>query len=117
MKWPGYALIVIGVIHTIFGVAAFRATLHLLIAAGVWNTINGEPEREMAFWFLYFGFVLMILGALLVRLAREGPPVPRFVGWALLAITLVGVLVMPASGFRLVLIPVGGLLLKSPAAQ
>ena len=79
--------------------------------------MNGQPERMWAFWFLYFGFVLLLVGELLVWLAASGHAVPRFVGWALLARTLVGVVVMPASGFWLMLIPVAGLLFGRPARE
>ena len=32
--------------------------------SGLFNTVNGQPVREAAFWFLFSGFALMILGAL-----------------------------------------------------
>ncbi len=55
-RWIGRSIIIIGLLHTIFGLIAFRSTLALLLREGIINTVNGQPDREMAFWFIFFGF-------------------------------------------------------------
>lgn len=112
MTWPGTWLVATGVIHTIFGIAAFHATLVTIWREGLWNTVNGQPVREMAYWFLFFGFVLILFGLALRQMARAGVRVAQGLGWGLLAVTVAGAVVMPLSGVWLLLVPSVGLILQ-----
>ena len=107
--WIGKTLFAIGVIHSFFGFFFMRGTLALLWSEGLFNTVNGQPRREAVFWFLYTGFLLVIIGALIDRLERSGFRFPAFLGWSFLALTTVGVLVMPISGIWLLIPPVVGM--------
>ncbi len=59
----------------------------------------------MAFWFIFFGFLLIVFGALIDWCESKGIKLPLFLGWGLLTITIIGVMLMPVSGFWLVIIP------------
>ena len=109
-RWIGRSVIVIGLLHTVFGLIGFRDTLATLFGEGIINTVNGQPDREMAFWFIFFGFSTMILGALIDWCESKEIRLPRATGWGLLAISIVGVVFMPASGFWVVAIPSIGLI-------
>ena len=107
--WIGRAILGIGVIHTMFGLWFMRRTLAELLAEGLFNTVHGQPTREATFWFLFTGFALLVLGALVHWLETRGIAMPAFLGWSLLVLTAAGIFVMPASGFWLLLAPVAGL--------
>ncbi len=88
--WIGKTLIGIGVVHSVGGFMFFRPTLGVLLNEGLFNTITvgGDPAREAAFWFLFGGFMLMIIGGLVDRLEHLGEPLPIFLGWSFAALTL-----------------------------
>ena len=112
MAWIGKALFVIGVVHSLFGLVVLRSTLAVLWNEGLINTVNGQPDREFAFWFIAFGILTMILGAFVDSCEKRRIPFPRFFGWTLLAFTAVMVTIMPISGAWLVLIPAIGAILR-----
>lgn len=103
----GLLLIGIGVIHTAFGV--FQGSrMFSRLAQATFPTDAGRQlvtglARQYVFWFLFGGFMMLLLGHLLMWSEHRGRRVPSFVGWELIALSLVGVALMPASGFWLVL--------------
>ncbi len=119
--WIGKSVIAIGLIHSIFGLVVFRPTIATLLDERLLNTVDGQPDRERVFWFLFTGFAWLILGALIDWMERSGLRLPRFSAWVLLVMTGVGVVIMPKSGFWLFVIPTIGLfrrhqLLEKPEA-
>lgn len=107
--WIGKSVISIGLIHSIFGFVVFRQVVGVLAGEGLLNTVNGQPDRERAFWFLFTGFVWLILGALIDWLERRRDTLPAFLGWSFLVMTVAGVILMPISGFWLFCGPTVGL--------
>lgn len=103
--WIGKYIAGVGIVHSVLGLVAFRTTFTNLIGDGLVNTVNGQPEREFAFWFVVTGFVLVLLGAVIDRYERGGHSLPGFLGWALGTLALAGVLIMPISGWWLFFIP------------
>ena len=53
------------------------------------------------FWFQFFGFALILLGACWDWIEQRGEVLPAWMGGGLLAICVGGGLCMPASGFWL----------------
>jgi len=104
-RWVGRSIVAIGLLHTVFGLVGFRNILAMLLREGIFNTVNGQPDREMAFWFIFFGFLLIVFGALIDWCESKGIKLPLFLGWGLLTITIIGVMLMPVSGFWLVIVP------------
>ena len=111
--WIGKAIIIIGIIHNVFGFVVFRSTLFELFSAGLFNTVNGQPVREIAFWFIFAGFFAILFGLLVDWVERKGLELPKFLGWSLLALTLMTVTIMPVSGGWLMFIPAFGAIAKS----
>jgi Family of unknown function (DUF6463) len=110
--WIGKSIIAIGLIHVCYGVAVFQRILGILFEEGLINSVNGQPNRELAFWFIAFGVVLVLLGAL-ADYCEQGASLPQFFGWALLVFTALVLLIMPASGGWLLLIPSIGAIVRS----
>lgn len=108
----GWSLVIIGIIHNLFGiVVGWRVLLDAADAGliGVWDT---QPAHGRIFWFLVTGFALIAIGLLATRLERSGVAIP----WSFIVLfgllTLTGVVLMPASGFWLLLFPVAVCLLR-----
>ena len=101
-RWVRRWLMGVGVVHTVFGLVVFARPLREIGRDGVWNAVDGRPERELAFWFTLAGPLFLLVGALTDSVeAREGGAVPRFLGPSLLALGISGVILMPVSGFWL----------------
>lgn len=76
-----------------------------------------NADSLLLFWALPGSFTvpLILLGLLLVRMARTGQEVPRYVPWTLAAWVLVGGWILVPSGFPLGLVPATLLLLAHRA--
>jgi hypothetical protein len=109
-------VLAIGVLHTLVGLAIFRSTLADLAAEGFVNSLRGHPVRELAFWFLFFGLVVLLLGALVDWCEQRDVPLPAFLGLGRLVLAVVCVTFIPVSGGWLLLVPAVGALLQSRAA-
>ena len=86
--WVGKSLIVIGVVHTAFGVIALGDLIAPAIREGVFNSITaaGPPERNMTFRFFIVDFMTLLLGGLIDWVERKGVGIPRFMPWGFLAL-------------------------------
>ena len=104
-RYTGHSLIAIGILHTVIGVLAFGAPLAHIARDGFFNAVDPHPDRQAAFWFLLTGALLVILGQSTCWTQSRTGTVPRSLGWGLLGISLLGVILMPASGFWLLLMP------------
>lgn len=84
----------------------FLPVLADIAAACLWSAVDMDPTRNLAFWFLLSGFLMMLLGYVTDWMeARTPGSLPPALGWALLALLVTGGVTMPVSGFWL-LIPV-----------
>lgn len=116
-KWIGKVIILIGVIHLIFGFITFRAAWAEMLQQGFFNTVAGHLGHNIAFWFIAFAFLTLILGGLIDWCEGNKQPLPRFLGWSLLALSFSGVVMMPISGWWLLLIPAIGSIRQSGKAK
>lgn len=111
-KRIGIILMAIAVLHEVVGIFFYGSTLVEIINAGFFNTINPPYwQRDAAFWFLMFGVMLFLYGWAVDWSLRELNYVPTFLSWGLLLICIIGVMMMPASGFWLA-IPVAIIMLQ-----
>lgn len=94
----------IAVVHCAVGVGLAKAPLLEIAAQGFVGAVEADLERIAVFWFMFFGFLLLLLGQALrawERVAR----LPAGVGYGLGALCLAGAIMIPASGFWLGLVP------------
>lgn len=112
--WIGKSILIIGVIHSIFGFVVFRSTLAEIIHEGLINTIQEQPLRNYAFWFIFFGFLVITFGLFVDWCERKTGELPKFFGWSLLALTLIIVTIMPMSGGWSLFVPAIGAILRRP---
>ena len=114
--WIGKSIILIGIVHSIFGFVVFRDEIAAVFWNGVFDTIN-DADRAVAFWFLFFGFTAIIAGSLADWCERRFGKLPGFFGVSLLLLASVFVILMPASGAWLLFIPAIATILRAIAAD
>ncbi len=110
--WIGKSLIIIGIIHSVFGCVVYNGVIGELTNEMLFNTINRQSERLAAFWFFFTGFTLIIIGGLINWAERKQLELPLFLKWSFLSLTLMGCFIMPASGLWLMFVPALGLVLR-----
>lgn len=101
----GTLVVAIGVLHTAVGVLLGAAPLQAIVRGGYISAVDGHFDRMAIFWFLMFGFVLMLVGDAFRAIEHAVGVVPPRLGWMLGAVSLAGAAAMPVSGFWLALIP------------
>jgi hypothetical protein len=101
-------------IHTVFALVMFSDDYRSLYDNGIINSIT-SVQGHAAVWFFLFGQMLFIVG-LLVRhyeLAAD-KKIPLSISLNLLLLTIIGVVLMPESGFWLIFPVVISTLLSKP---
>ena len=112
--WRGYWLIAVAFIHTVFALVMFANDYKSLYDNGIINSIT-SVQVHAAVWFFLFGQVLFIVGLLVHHYERAlGNQFPLSISINLLLLTLIGVVLMPDSGFWLVFPVVFSMLLSKP---
>lgn len=104
--WIGRWLLGVAVLHTLFGLAIGTRAMSDIARRGVFNSVGEDPMVGVIVWFLLFGAIMALLGmavTMLERAAHFRGARGLGVGTALLA--LVGVILMPVSGFWLAFPP------------
>lgn len=117
LRRSGYVLMAIAVLHEVVGLFFYGSTLVEIFQAGFFNTINPPYwQRDAAFWFLQFGVLLFLMGWVAQWALRTVGYIPAFVSGGVLLVSVIGVLMMPASGFWLA-IPVALVMLRGATAN
>lgn len=114
-KWIGKWVMFVALGHTAVAIAFFGSAYRELLGRGLYNTVN-SATAGLAVWFALFGAVLFIVGMLVSALESRQVAVPKTVGVALLLLTVLGVVLMPVSGFWLMLPAIAAILLKKTPA-
>ena len=105
-RWIGRWLVGVSVAHTLFALVVFNKQLMSIVQRGVLNTVHGDALTAIAVWFVLFGGALLICGLAVDALEqRSSYPLPKSIGWSLLALSVAGVCLMPVSGFWLAFPP------------
>ena len=103
-RWIGRWIVAVSVLHTIFGLVVFGEDLMQIAREGFWNSIGEDARAGAVAWFMLSGFLMTALGVAVDSLERAATPGSlRATGIVLLLTTLLGIVLMPASGFWLML--------------
>ena len=103
-KYSGIFLIVTGIIHSCAVGAMFSNVLWVMIKEGLLNSVGEDFTRGCAFWSFFFGIMLILLGYVMhYYVKKEQKPAPVFWGYWLLGLGVIGCIIMPVSGFWLVI--------------
>lgn len=99
-KLSGRLLILTGVIHNVVGLLMGYPYLLEMWQAGLWNSVDPHMSRMVIFWFLFSGFLLIMLGQMVTHYNH---PVPKEFSWSLLVLSVLGSFMMPVSGLWLLI--------------
>lgn len=115
IRWSGYALIALGVIHILVLGVDIPGELPRWLSGGMWTLEHWQPVRSQSadmvamnsvFWATLGSLAvpLALLGSLIVWMDRRRLPIPTYIGWVLVGWSLIMSLLMPPSGLPLVLL-------------
>lgn len=100
MKWIGYWMIVVAALH-LAAAFAFYGDSYLSIASdGFWAS-GSTDATKLAFWFVIASPFMFLVGLLVLNMQS----IPFSAGVTLTIIAVTGAIVIPASGFWLVIPP------------
>lgn len=115
-RWVGRWIILVGVVHCVFGAVVFFEPLSGIVRDGVWNAVSGYPGRPLAFWFVFLGLLTILFGATVDQIEKVRHAFPAFLGYGFLFLTVLGIVTMPVGGGWLMLPGAVGLLMKVATA-
>lgn len=104
-RWIGRWILGVALLHTLFAIVVFKNTLLEIAAAGVFNSVGQDPMRGAVVWFVLFGAVIALLGFTVDALEKAQITLPASVVIGMLLLALLGVVLMPESGFWLLFVP------------
>ncbi|MFZ6870456.1 DUF6463 family protein [Undibacterium sp. Di27W] len=100
--WIGHYLIAVAALHTIAAILFFGPVFMGMLERGVFNTVNRDPLRSAATWFLLFGIPFLLLGMTINSLERKPDFTEAYMlGWGILLCCIFAVILIPISGFWL----------------
>ena len=111
-RWVGRWLVLVGVVHCVFGAVAFFEPLAAIVRDGLWNAVDGFPGRPLAFWFELLGMLTILFGIAIDQLEKERVPIPGSLGYGFALLAALGIVAMPIGGGWLMLPGAIGLLMK-----
>ena len=101
-KYSGIFLLATGILHSVVGIVLNKDYFRAILKDGLFNAVENNVHRELAFWFLVCGVIIILLGHVLHHyIKKEQKPAPFFVGYYLLGLSVIGCIAVPVSGFWL----------------
>jgi len=114
----GKIILIIGCMHAIMGISpaafgdqysVFANQFFFKVSEGLFEfpLLNGQMNYEnfAAFWFVYFGVLLIPLGILADYIEKVQGGLPKSFIWSYIAVIAVGVFMIPFSGMTLIMLP------------
>ena len=115
--WIGHWLMGVAALHTVFAAVVFGKVLRTMAERGLFNSVGADPLVGAVTWFVLCGFVLALLSLAVTALERSGQTVAlRQLGFGLILLCGLGIVLMPASGFWLAIVPALAMLRKGATA-
>lgn len=113
-RWKGRFLIGNGIFHGVLGIILFVHPLYAIAQAGVWNSLGLDPLHHLAFWFMIDSIWSILLGLLADWVEGQNQGLlPQSLGWGVLMLAVIGIMIMPISGFWLLLPVAIGILVQT----
>jgi hypothetical protein len=102
-RYSGVLMGLTAVLHTLVGMVIYWEPILDIARSGFVHSVDPHFDRGAAFWFLFTGFLFFLIAQWMNWFIKENRPIPKFVGWHLLFLSSLGVLLMPLSGFWLII--------------
>ena len=114
----GKILIYTGIAHFLLGISpfafgkqfvGFSDKMFFKVSEGLFEfpLLNGAMNYEnfAAFWFVYFGLLIIPMGFLVDHIEKTTGKVPNKFVWSYLMVVLIGVFMIPFSGMTFLMLP------------
>lgn len=114
----GKIFLLLGIMHTVLGVSPwafgkqfvlFSNQFFFKVSEGLleFPLLNGKMNYEnfAAFWFVYFGLLLITIGFLIDFIESQSISIPKIFIWSYLVVVLLGVYMIPFSGMTFLMLP------------
>jgi hypothetical protein len=111
LRVAGYWWIIVSMIHGGVGAIVYLDQWQAIAQDGWFNAVVPDPfapmfERDAAFWFMFLTPFMFLMGQLCLWGDRKQLTFPIAIGGTLLVTVIMGLFLLPISGFWLVLPPV-----------
>lgn len=103
--WISRWVLGVAFLHTLFAFVVLGPHMLAMLREGLFNTVKTDPTAGVTAWFFLFGILLVLLALPLQTLEKAGMALPKGFGWGLFGLAVLGVVLMPDSGFWLVFPP------------
>jgi hypothetical protein len=114
----GKILIYTGIAHFLLGISPFAfgkqfsefaSKLFFKVSEGLFEfpLLNGQMNYEnfAAFWFVYFGILIIPIGFLVTYIEKTTGEIPHTFIWSYLIVVMIGVFMIPFSGMTFLMLP------------
>ncbi|WP_119729314.1 DUF6463 family protein [Thermomonospora amylolytica] len=98
VRWLPRLIIGLAVVHTVYAFAVMPGVWGDILRAGVFDSTEGDAEREATLWFFFAGIGFFAVGTLTRWALRTTGRVPRQIGGYLLLLGVPMSIIQPASG-------------------
>ena len=118
-RWVGRWIIGVAIIHMAFTFVLFPEQIELIFSKGFFNTGLIDFEIGKTVWFFLFGIPLLLVGYMIdyEEKRKTMPPFREIPIILLFLMTLLGLVLIPTSGFWLMVPALAGFLVKNQLAN
>ncbi len=102
--YAGHIILATAVLHVIIGIAAFPAPLQDIVNDGLFNAVGEHDDRNAAMWFMFNGALMLWLGIAVRWSQAQTGSLPPALGWSMLWLSMFGAVLVPASGFWIMIL-------------
>lgn len=115
-RYAGYTLIALGLLHVAAGIGPGWPQIKMILDMGVWNALGQQPQNicmqhvsclqmNTIWWFTSWGLMLILFGSLCTWVERSlERAIPSWIASLLIIISMINAIIIPASGFWLVMV-------------
>ncbi len=97
-KATAWAILILGLIHVVFGIIRFKVPLADAWAAGFVGQFSTPEIRRTAFWFIMCGPLFMVAGHFAIHAVEIGDgQLLKLIGMYMLVASVIGVFAFPVS--------------------
>ena len=112
-SWVGYCLLIVGILHTLFSILMFYPAFFQIMELGIINSIGNDFYLNAVVWFFLAGIYMLTTAFSLIVLEKSDQPVPWSTSITFSLSVILGLILMPQSGFWLAIPVIFGLFYKS----
>ena len=103
-KITGWYVFILGIIHVLSGIFMLQEGLREILSIGLFSGAVVSMAASAAFWFEFFGLFFIYFGwQWKEQINRYNQPLSKFSAWGMTVLTLVGFIIVPVSGFILMI--------------